>query len=161
MNRQEHDRENLLRDATAYVRRIELRTPTVREVFVGFRSGGGASVYFDQDPVYHFTSTAALRRAYRAGHLIKADRGRLITMHRERPGGEMQLVGHLMSDQESQQLLVEITRALAELADQIDRAEVTIVGQVPEEADLLGEVKDWLAQLRTGPPTIAPSPHAS
>lgn len=160
MTRQEHDRENLLEDATAYARRIEFRTPTGGELFVGFRTGGAASVYLDQDPVYHFTSSGELRRAYVAGQLIKANRGQLVSMRRERTGGEVQLVSHVMSDERAQQLLDQICHALAEAAKQLERQELVVVGQVPDDADVQGELRQWLAERLASPLAIARSPRA-
>ncbi len=80
MARDEQDREDLLREATALVERVEL-APTDNEagehIVIGFRAGGAASVYFGGDTAYHFNSDGELRRAYADGLLYKADIGRL------------------------------------------------------------------------------------
>ena len=85
MARESHDREDLLRDATAYVSRMQLAVDlgngTV-EVFAGFHSTGAFSLYFNQDPVYHFNRSGELRRAFVDDELIKAEAGSLVGMRR-------------------------------------------------------------------------------
>jgi hypothetical protein len=161
MARDEYDRENLLRDATAYVRRVEFRDAEGREVFVGFRTSGGASVYLDQDPVYHFTSEGELRRAYVAGELIKSVRGQLVAMHRERTPGEVQLISRPLDEVTSKALLVTMEAQLTLLADSLRNHQLTNVGRVPEDADVAGEVLAWLGVLLAKELVIANSPNAN
>ena len=73
MARNQSDREDLLREATALVERAELRISGWSEpVVVGFRRGGGASLFFGGKEVYQFNAGGELRRAFVAGRLIKA-----------------------------------------------------------------------------------------
>ena len=67
MARDESDREDLLREATALVERIELAPADAADdehIVAGFRRDGALSIYFGADPVYHFNSAGELRRAY-------------------------------------------------------------------------------------------------
>ena len=90
MARDQSSREDLLREATALVERIELRIAgpmSVKHdrddhVVVGFRANGSASFFFGEDPVYQFNSAGQLRRAYCGGLLIKAAHGRLVSLQR-------------------------------------------------------------------------------
>lgn len=147
MARDEHQREDLLRDATAYARRVELRDAEGREVFVGFRSGGGASVYLDQDPVYHFTSEGELRRAYVAGELVKAIGGQLVSMHRERTAGEVRLVSRPLDEVTTKAFVINMESQLTLLADSLRNQALTVVGTVPRNADVAAEVLVWLETL--------------
>jgi hypothetical protein len=160
MARDEHDRENLLGDATAYVRRIEFRDAEGREVFAGFRTNGGASVYVDQDPVYHFTSQGELRRAYIAGELIKSVGGQLVAMHRERTPGEVQLVSRPLDEVTSKALLLNMEAQLTLLADSLRNQSLTVVGSVPADVDVAAEVLAWLEALLAKEIVIAKSPNA-
>ncbi len=160
MAQQEHDRENLLRDAVAFVDRIEWRAPDGREVFMGMRNSGGASIYLDQDPVYHFTSDDRLRRAFVAGRLYKADQCQLVEMHRQRTDDEVQLVSRTLGTEATEELLQAIQHELRTLLDDLRGDRLTRVGLVTQQADFAQRCVEWLARLVEGPPQIAESPHA-
>lgn len=156
--RLEVDREDLLREATALVERVELAAGDVGEpVVVGFRANGAASVYFGADPAYHFTSAGELRRAYAAGRLVKAEARQLASMTRQRPGGEVQLVRHDLTPDETDQFLRELTERLHQLRRQLDDGSARVVGEVPTGGNVVARVKTWLATLVL-PPAIAVSP---
>ena len=82
MSRTEQDREDLLREATALIERVELRVSGWSEsVVAGFRRGGQASFFFGADLVYQFNAALQLRRGFHNGQLIKAEDGRLERHH--------------------------------------------------------------------------------
>src|SRR5258705_63721 len=61
MARQESDREDLLREATALVQRVELVVAGYDEpVVCGFRRGGSVSLVFGGEPVYQFNTANQL-----------------------------------------------------------------------------------------------------
>lgn len=158
MAREEEDREDLLAEAVALVERIELKladggTPIV----AGFRRDGSASFFFGADPVYQFNSRRELRRAYRNGQLIKANRGHLASLTRHRTEREVQLIRQDLSDAETAELLTDAIQRLANLGRALDSNAYTIVGQVPDNTDIVGRVRSWLAQL-SPQLTIATSP---
>jgi hypothetical protein len=156
----ERDREDLLRDATALVERIELTVDGFDEhVVVGFRKSGAASVYFGQDPVYHFNSAGELRRAFADGRLYKAEKGRLVSMERRRGEGVVALVGHDLSDPEMEAFLATMGRAFDALRDTIEAGRSVVVRQSPVDRDIIGRTTAWLTQL-PGPPRMANRPHA-
>ncbi|WP_425395583.1 hypothetical protein [Aeoliella sp.] len=159
MARQKEAREDLLRDAVAFVERIMFTSPECAEVFVGFRTSGAASVYLDQDPVYHFNSSGQLRRGYVAGELLKADKGKLIAMHRERPGGEVQLVSRVLDPSAKAVLLQQARQQLQALLTSIEH-NAQVIGQVPEERDLHTRATEWLREIVAAPLEVANSPHA-
>lgn len=159
MAREEEDREDLLREATALIERVEFRIPHEAEtVVIGFRRIGGASFFFGADPVYQFNADRELRRAYVAGKLLKAERGRLVELTRVRTPDETQLVRRDLDAAETELLLDVMVRRLTQLRDALT-APFTVVGQVPDGVDVAARVRRELAAL-CGPPKIADSPRA-
>lgn len=147
MARQESDREDLLREATALVERIELAPPGGHEaehIVAGFRREGALSIYFGGDPAYHFNPAGELRRAYIDGLLYKAKDGRLVSLERVRTEEEVQLVSRLLSDDIQRSILSIMVRRLAQFSRQIKSNELSLVGRVPEDANVLGRVARWL-----------------
>jgi hypothetical protein len=160
MARQEQDREDLLRDATAMVERVEFVLPNqTASIFVGFRRDGCASIYIDQDPTYHFNTQNELRRAYVAGRLYKAEHRRLVSLLRERPGDEVHLVRHELSEEETAAFLDAMQQCLQQLAQGLSENGFTLIGQVPDDADIVNRVQLWLANLPQRV-SIAASPRA-
>ena len=148
MARQEHDREDLLRDATALVQRVELSVVGYDvPVVVGFRRDGCASIYIDQDPAYHFNTACRLRRAFVDGRLYKAERGRLVSMLRRRLRDEVQLVRSDLSDLETSDFLKALRRHLTKIGQCLSNGNFTVVGQVPDEADIAARARNWLRDL--------------
>jgi len=161
MARQELDREDLLRDATALVERIEL-APTEAElgdhILIGFRSDGAMSIYFGADAAYHFNPKGQLRRAFCDGLLVKAENRRLVSMQRIRQGSEVQLLRHRMLDEEQAEFLAAMLRRLRDLVQMHGKHALVTVGQVPADADVLSQAMRWLAHCDEV--QIAKSPHA-
>ena len=115
MAREEHPREDLLRDARNISPRVQVRLalPVDAEpVFCGFR-GDAISFYFGEDPVYQFNPRGELRRAFVNGQLIKAEGGELIAMQRERTATSSTLASRHLSPQERVQLLDDMTKLVA------------------------------------------------
>jgi len=147
MARQESDREDLLRDATALVERMEVAPPNASEaehIVAGFRREGALSIYFGADPAYHFNPAGELRRAYVDGLLYKAQDGRLVSLERLRTDEEVQLLSRQLSGDQQGSILDVMNHRLSGLARQIEKCELRIVGQVPSDADVLGRVARWL-----------------
>jgi hypothetical protein len=152
MARNESDREDLLREATALVERIELVTRSVdsaaslnasasEPIVAGFRADGALSVFFGANPVYQFNAAGELRRAYLDGLLFKAVNRRLVSLRRERNEREVQLVRHDLSDAEQQVFLAAMSSRLNELSALIHSNEMQVTGQVPEDVDVLTKVR--------------------
>jgi len=157
MAREETDREDLLREATALIERIELRVPhEVETVVAGFRRNGAASFFFGADPVYQFNTSGELRRAYVAGRLLKAEQGRLVQLTRERTADAVHLVRHELDATETADVLQRMSDRLAALRNALD-GPYEIVGQVPNDADVLTRVLRELTSLCVAP-RIANSP---
>jgi hypothetical protein len=148
MAREESDREDLLREATALVERIELAPvgeSADEHVVAGFRAGGAASFFFGADPVYQFNAAGELRRAYCNGLLVKAARGRLVSLSRQRLETKVQLLSRELSDVEQAEFVTKMCDRLRRLAAALETNQWTIVGQVPANGDVLGGLRKWLA----------------
>ena len=166
MARDESEREDLLREASALVERIELQITNAAggedtdsvPVVVGFRSNGAISIFLGSDPVYQFNAAGELRRAYCDGALFKAARGKLITLERVRRPDEVQLLSRVLTNGEEGVFISRMQDRLRALAIGLDRGSFRINGQVPTGADVLHRVKQWLA-AHDGMP-IANTPRA-
>jgi len=144
----EQNRENIMREATALVRRIELSLPG-HEVscLIGFRRDGAASVFFGIDPVYQFNADSELRRAFIDGKLVKAEQGKLVWLVRRRTESEVQLLRHNFAEAEQDALLQTAGDSLLFLLKQVVSGRASIVQQVPTDTRVLNEVKSWLESL--------------
>jgi hypothetical protein len=166
MARDEHDREDLLREATAYVDRAEFSIPGFASpVFIGFRRNGAASIYFDPDCVYHFNSAGKLRRAYRDGLLFKAEEGQLISMARRRDANETSLMARRQSVDETRAFLEEMKASIARLKAVFAARQAAASGQVTSSPTAargqtaVGRIELWLTEAPHDF-AVAQSPHA-
>lgn len=148
MARQEADREDILREATALVERAELTLPGRAEsIVVGFRRDGASSLFFGADPVYQFNAAGQLRRAYIGGQLIKAERGVLVALRRERREHEVALLRHELATDEQAAQLHRLQSDLAALRETLAAGTFQLIGQVPTASDVVGRMRGWLAEL--------------
>ncbi len=145
MAREESNREDLLGEAKALVERIELVTATGMAIVAGFRADGAFSIFFDEDPAYHFNAAGELHRAYCDGLLIKATQGQLVSLHRVRTEHEIQLVRHTLTDAEQETFLSAMKGHLSRLTELIVAGEFEATRQLPPDADVLGRVQEWIA----------------
>ena len=153
---EESSREDLLRQATALVERIELipqasafseaAIPFIGEhIVAGFRRDGALSIFFGEDPVYHFNAAGELRRAYCNGKLLKSSRARLAALRRVRTQHEVQLVRHELSAKEEAGFMSQMEQHLSDLSRLINANSIEVVGQVPADHDVLSRLKQCLA----------------
>jgi len=160
MARNESDREDLLREATALCERAEYLLPQEAEpVVAGFRRDGSFSLFFGAERVVQFNSTAQLRRGYFHGRLLKADKGKLVWMTRERTADAVMLLSQPLSAEESAQLLATAAELVDCLSSHLRQATFELVGQVPADGDIAARVIAWAAALPR-PVQIAAAPNA-
>ena len=147
MARQESQREDLLREATALVERVELRLPDQPEPIVaGFRRDGSASFFFGESPVYQFNSRRELRRGFLGGLLYKAQNGRMVEMRRERTPAAVELHSRPLTAYESAEFLLTAKCKLIGLREAIAAGQAEVVGQVPADQDVVAHVLTWLRE---------------
>ncbi|MCA9014406.1 MAG: hypothetical protein KDA77_03650 [Planctomycetaceae bacterium] len=117
MARNEQDREDLMREATALFPRAELQIAhEAFPVFWGQKKSGFFSFYFGSDPVYQFDQTAALRRAYIEGALYRTQGTTLARLSRVRSSEETVLKRYDLS-------ITEVEALLQAMADRFRRLE--------------------------------------
>ncbi|MDA0808655.1 MAG: hypothetical protein O2983_17700 [Planctomycetota bacterium] len=135
MARNESDREDLIREATALRNRIEWQLPCESDpVFAGVRADGSLSVYFGQDPVYQFTPYGQLRRAYAAGFLYRTQGKTLAKLHRERSPNETVLARSDLNPDELSRFLIEMDERLTRLGQSIANGSAKLLRQISEGA---------------------------
>jgi hypothetical protein len=153
MARTESDREDLLREATALVDRVELRVVGQCEpVTAGFRRDGSLSIFFGSDPVYQFNAAGQLRRAFVDGLLYKADQGRLVSLRRERTAAQVVLQRTELEVAVTAQFLQTMRDRLSRLLAALDRGDFELVGEVSAGGNTLSRVRTRLADLPTNQP---------
>jgi hypothetical protein len=148
MAKHQQDREDLLREATALTHRVELQLPGESETLViGFRRHGEASVFIGADPVFQFNSHNQLRRAFLDDKLVKAERGQLVWLERRRLDEEVQLIRRDFDPGETAEVIGLAQRHLDRLRQALAEHRYRIIGQVPDDGDVVAEVTDWLRSL--------------
>ena len=161
MARDEEPREDLLREATALVERVELHVEGfAAPIVAGFRRDGAASFYFGQDVSYQFNTAGQLRRAYFAGRLYKAEAARLVQLTRRRTADETVLLRHECDAGEEQVFLSVASQKLSALQQALVAGGFHALGQIPPDGNVAGRVRDWLSS-HSGPIPLACSPHAN
>jgi hypothetical protein len=160
MARQESDREDLLREATALVQRAEFQLPGEHEPYVaGFRRDGSFSLYCGGDQVVQFNTAAQLRRGYFDGQLLKADKGKLVWLTRERTADAVILHSRELTAMEIAQTLERSAQLVTRFCEALSSGAFTLAGQVPPEENIVPRILAWQAALPL-PLRIAPAPNA-
>ena len=159
MARSPQDRENLMRDATGLNPRASWIIPSFRqEIITGVRSPGAVSLYFGDDPVFHFNSQGELRRMFLADDLWKAERGKLIRLKRERSLEATTLHAREETEVNQREILQVIQTQLVAFRTALTSGVFQCTQAIPDSAD---SAEFWLQQLKTirDPLEIAMRPH--
>lgn len=156
MARQESDREDLIREATALKNRIEWRVPGRQELAVaGLKSDDSLSVYFGQDPVYHFSPVGQLRRSYCDGYLYRSHGTTLAKLTRERTSEATSLSRVDLSAQELDCFLSLMRQRIALLRDSIQSGTVLETRRVVDGRPF--DIAKSLNQVLAAAPALAPA----
>ena len=156
-----------MRDATAFVERIEFSLPSGDLVVVGFRSAAtsedshaAASFFFGEEPVYQFNADFELRRGYLDG-IIKAEKGGLVRLSRIRTGANVEMRRHELSPAELEDFVDAMHSRLKTLLQAIECGEARMLRSIPAGDAVAERVKTWLAKVTTaGELKIAARPNA-
>ena len=144
----ESDREDLIREATALVRRAELKLPNSdRLVTVGYRSNGAFSVFFDQDPVYQFDLEGLLRRAYVDGHLYRSQHSTLAQMRRERTDQQTLLIRTDLNEVQLPEFRRRMLQEVERLARFIAAGQVEVLRHIPDDFCVQSDVLQTLSMI--------------
>ncbi len=158
MARYETDRDNLIQEATAFVRRVEFRVPFLNEPIVaGFKRSGAWSVYFAADPVFQFDAESRLRRAYVNGFLFRTQGSTLARLERSQMFDETTLRRHDLTDRELFAFRERMCDQLSQLHAAMENGFSEPLRQVPELDDVMSDVRDSLRRvLDAGVPLAHP-----
>ena len=157
MPRQESPKEDLMRDATAFVERVEFSQKSGDSVVVGFRSAasaesdaspGDVSFFFGEEPVYQFNAACELRRGFVDG-IVKAEKGSLVRMSKARTNGNVEMRRHEFTAVEVDDFLMAMQSRLRTLLDEIGNGDVKVLRSIPEGDAVAKRVESWLAQVAT------------
>lgn len=161
MAREESEREDILREATALVERAELLLEGAAEPLVfGFRANGALSVFVTQDEVYHFDAEGSWRRGYWSGRLLKAEGGRIVEMIRERTSDQTVLRSRPWSPSEQAEYAAQWIQRREWLRESLDASRYQPIGAVSASGtDPVRRLSDWLEQKKAGPLFVADRPH--
>lgn len=151
MARHEADREDLMREATALRERVELDVPGEAEsVVAGFRQDGRLSLYFGQDPAFHFDAQGGLRRAFCGGDLYRSQGSTLARLRRERTPQATDLVRHDLTPEELDAFQRQMRDRLEKLLAALQSGTVRILARFPPEADLLARLSEAVLHANAG-----------
>ena len=157
MARQESDREDLMSEATALVRRVELTTMGAAEnVIAGFRSNGWLSIYFGPDPVYHFDADARLRRAFVRGSLYRTQGETLARLTRNRLPNVTELRRHDLTPAECDHFLSDMRKRLQWFFESLSEGRAAVVAQIPSEHPLVDDLTAKMAEVLETDKPLAP-----
>ncbi len=138
MARHESDREDLFAEATALVRRAELSGPGhAAPVTFGFRKDGGWSVYFGDDPAYHFDGDSRLKRAFHSGRLYRTQGHTLAELVRERTPNSTLLHRRDLLVAEVNVFHSEMVGRITNLVVQVSQSVAAITRQTPPDDHML------------------------
>ena len=130
---QEEDKEDLMRDAVALRNRIEWAVPDEpHAVVTGLRSDRSLSVFFGQDPVFHFNPDGQLRRAFVNGFLYRSQGTTLARLFRERTRTETMLVRNDLQAVELAEFLVFMRARIQNLRTALEAGTATRLRSVPD-----------------------------
>ena len=167
MSKQQQNKEDILREATALVNRIEIKfsekAVSEESVFVGFRRDGAVSFFFGAEPVYQFNTRHEFRRGYCKGAMLKAAKGKISQLTRVREGDQLVLLSRDYSGKQTAEFLEEMKHALLLLYKGIKGGQWNILGAVVEAGtaeELLNRVADWL-ETHTSEIQIADVPNVA
>ena len=143
MAKDAHDREDLLRDATGYVQRVEFTIPDRDEpIFCGFRQCGAFSLYWTQADVLQFNSAGELRRAFWQHRMLASYKRQLHWL--EKSEGRVRLERTLLSERELEKFQSEAANWLQQVRNRLNSSAIANVEEFPTEGNVLQQVNKWL-----------------
>jgi hypothetical protein len=159
MARHETDREDLLAEATALRRRVELRVPgEPGPIVAGERDDGSWSVYFEGDPVYHFDAANRLRRAFVGGALFRTQGTTLARLTRNRTPAATELLRADLTAADLAELLETARNRCETLCCHLASDGVEVLRQVPiGDETLLIELRQRIAEWFASGLALAPA----
>lgn len=168
---EEQPREDLLREATAYSRRVLIAFPqhvspntstssgtqakgltNLRsELFAGIRPSGAWSFYFDEDPVIQLTESLKIRRLYWHHRKFIAEKKKLFELLRDARGGRVQLEKREVDSEAATQIVIDCQQRMSAAWHNLNHREFEVLGTVPIADDrIVSELASLLERLAAG-----------
>jgi hypothetical protein len=156
MDRTEGDREDLMREATALARRVELRVPGMDyPIVAGFRDDDRLSLYFGNARYYQFDPHGRLRRALVDEHLFRTSGSTLAELTRQRTSTATQLFRRDLNADQLKVFLGELRDNLSVLERTLESNEAVVIRQVPEAEPIVPTLRQVLANILSQPLALA------
>lgn len=157
MAKDKRDREDLMLEGT----QMPIRGRCLingHEAFVGFRSSGQPSLYWNQDPVFQFDSQCSLRRVFFISKRYLAVDGELMVLSESDGGGRLRLQRSHITTSERREILGQLERC-RQMIDQsfIDRTAWEIIGDTQRGFE--DRTKAFLSKIKE-PIRVASGPSA-
>lgn len=156
MNRNESDKEDLIKDASAMVDRAEFSIVSIDNqpsiVTAGFRKDDSLSLYFDQDPFYQFDGSGLLRRAYESGYLYRSQGVTLARLNRTRTSQQTTLNRNDLDSSELFQFRIRMTAHLKGFCQQLQAGTADRLRSVTDKSNfdsILGNTVTGILNLDT------------
>jgi len=149
MSRREEDREDLMAEATALVRRAEvLVRGDATPIVFGFRRDSGLSIYFASDLAFHFDNCGRLKRAFGAGRLYRTQGTTLAELIRDRTDEGVVLHRRDLEGQECHAFLRFVKARLIGPMLAIEHSRFTLLRCVPEDdATILSDFVTFVSPI--------------
>jgi hypothetical protein len=185
MARIEADKDDLMREAVALVRRVEFldseaagatatetavattnaaitavtkAMTTAAKIVIGFRASGWMSIYFGSDPMYQFDENGRLRRAFVGGHPFRTQGQTLARLTRHRTNSETTLLRHDLDDAELSAFRTEMLVRVTRLRDDLIAGRLAESKRIPKDDEsLAGDVLRFLTMVIQSPGLLAPA----
>lgn len=157
MARVEADREDLLKEAVALVRRVELQSsPDDDSIIVGFRNTGWLSIYFGPDRMYQFDEAGRLRRAYINGLLYRTQGTALAQLERQRSDTETALIRRDLSESALSAFRAATLAKITWFLDQLSKGSLAVLRQIPsDDVLLIKDIVEFLNAVLNSPQFLA------
>jgi len=150
MAKNEADREDLIREATALVSRVELTCASAisdEPITAGFRRQNGMSLFFGQDPVYQFDPAGRLRRAFVDGKIYRSQHRTLAEMTRVRTETHTILSRTDLQPEDLAAFRVGMADRLSELRKAIQEGHIRVSRVVDSRGDILARIAESLGEI--------------
>lgn len=158
MAKNESDREDLMAEAGALVRRMEILRDDAEPIVAGEKSDGRWSVYFGADPAYHFDEVGRLQRAFVDGKLYRTQGAALAELKRVRSELATTLNRRDLPPAELGGFLHGMRERLKGLAEEIDGGDAVFGRRVPDDDDALpADFRRLVDRVLLDPETLAPA----
>ena len=138
----------LLQSGSSYASRLGLRRPSGAEIFAGIKAGG-VSLYFGDEPIYHFDFDGRWQRAFVEGiHYLKGLDPTIRAVGRDREGANLVLRRRTLADPEAAAFDAAVRWVALDLIADLDASRLEILPPPGTARPIsAGELRDFLGRV--------------